>query len=104
MVIITQETNLDKDAIIRFLREHKPHLEKNFGVTKIALFGSYARGEQTQASDIDVLIETTNASFDNYCSLKAFLEDSFKRRVDLGYFKSIRRFIKRSIEEELFYA
>lgn len=96
--------SLNKDEIIVFLRKHTPFLKEKFGVTQIALFGSYARGEQTESSDVDVLIETTDHSFNNYCDLKAFLENNFKKRVDVGYFKSVRRFIRRSIEEELFYA
>ena len=95
---------LTQKEIIAFLRTHKDKLERDFGVTQIALFGSYARGEQGPDSDIDLLIETKTPSFDTFCDLKYFLEDHLKRRIDLGYFKAVRQFIKRNTQENLIYA
>ena len=95
---------LTQKKIIAFLRAHKDKLERDFGVTQIALFGSYARGEQQPDSDIDLLIETKTPSFDAYCDLKYFLEENLKRHIDLGYFKAVRQFIKRTIQEDLIYA
>ena len=95
---------LDKDIIINFLKTHKQLLEREFGVTKIALFGSYARGEQTEKSDIDFVLETNTPSFTKRCSLKEFLENSFKKQIDLCYFRGMRSFIRHAIEKELIYA
>ena len=95
---------LNKEQIIEFLRENKKFLEEEFGVTKIALFGSYARDEQKKTSDIDLLIETNEYDFFNRCALREFLEKKFKKKVDIGYFNSVRTFIMRSIKEDLTYA
>ena len=95
---------LDKNQIINFLREHKPYLEKEFGVTRIALFGSYSREEQTTTSDIDLAIEMAIPSFKNHCHLKEFLEKHLQRHVDLCYFKGMRSFIRHAIDKELVYA
>ena len=47
---------MTKQYIVEQLKQHKPELEK-FGVSKIGLFGSYVRGEQSTTSDIDILID-----------------------------------------------
>jgi predicted nucleotidyltransferase len=45
------------EDIVRALRAARPELAKEFGITRLALFGSYARGEQREESDVDVLVE-----------------------------------------------
>ena len=45
------------EEIIERLRQTRPELAREFGVTRIAVFGSYARGEQRDDSDVDVLVE-----------------------------------------------
>lgn len=68
------------------------------------LFGSYARDEATPESDIDILIESKEKSYDTLFYMKEFLEKEFGKKVDLLYRDSIRRFIMRFIKEELIYA
>lgn len=99
-----QSQNLDKEVIINFLRKNKSLLEREFGITKIALFGSYARGEQTLESDIDLVIETNDFSFKKRCALKRLLEENLEKPVDLCYFQGMRLFIKNMIEKDLVYA
>ena len=43
--------------VLGLLQDAKPELERDFGVTRLALFGSYARGEQRDESDVDVLVD-----------------------------------------------
>ncbi len=101
---LKSENVLSKDEIISFLKKNKNYIKKEFGVTKIALFGSYSRNEQKKSSDIDLLIEVKSCDFRKRMQLKYFLEESFKRDVDLGYFDSVRFAIKRNIEKDLIYA
>ena len=55
-----------------------------FGVTEVGLFGSFAREEQTDSSDIDLLVNLQDCSWDNYCQLLNFVEALFQdREVDL---------------------
>ena len=72
---------LTADGILGALAEHRERI-KSLGVRRIGVFGSFARGEE---SDIDILIEFKEGgrSFDTYMDLKFFLEDLFGRRVDL---------------------
>jgi len=99
-----ETASLTKEDILEFLRENKDFFKKEFDVDNIILFGSYARGEETGESDIDILIDTGKKSFDNRFKLKEFLETEFKKKVNLLYHDSIRRFIMRNIKDELIYA
>lgn len=101
---MSDNVNITKQYIILFLQKNKTFLSKEFGLTKVALFGSYSRGDQTNKSDIDLAIETTNISFKNYCKLKYFLEENLKKNVDLCYLNNMRTFIKYSTEKEMIYA
>jgi Predicted nucleotidyltransferases len=95
---------LSKEVIIDFLKKNKPRMKKEFGVVKIALFGSYARGEQEITSDIDILIELKTHDFRKRMKVKHFLEDSFGKKIDIGYFDSLRPGIWRFVQEDLIYA
>ena len=94
---------LTKDVIVTFLKEQKQFLTKKFGISPVALFGSYARGDFTQDSDIDLLIESQDTSFRSWMALKDFLQETFGKKVDLVEKKSLRTFIRRMIEEDLVY-
>jgi len=60
-----------------------------FGVKRIGLFGSFARGEQKESSDIDVLVEFEKPTFRNFMDLSFYLEDLFGRKVDLVTVKGL---------------
>ncbi|MBF7081720.1 nucleotidyltransferase family protein [Desulfallas sp. Bu1-1] len=79
---------------------------KSFGVKKIGLFGSFARGEQTNTSDIDILVEfyQDQKTFDNYMDLKFYLEDLFGRKVDLVIAETIKPDLKPNITRSVRYA
>jgi hypothetical protein len=92
--------------VLRLLRENEDHMIESFGVKKIGLFGSFARGEGRIDSDIDVLVEFREGqkTFDNYMELKFYLEDLFKRDVDLVLETSIKPRLKDYILKEAVYA
>jgi predicted nucleotidyltransferase len=73
---------INKDNIIEFLKSRKDFLRKKYGVTSISLFGSYARGEETEESDIDFFVEMP-ADYDKLFDLKEYLEKSFQQSVDV---------------------
>jgi predicted nucleotidyltransferase len=91
-----------KDQILNFLKQNKQQIKDKYKVNKIALFGSFARDEATENSDIDILVDMA-PSFDNFFDLKYFLEDEFNTKVDLGKEKNMRQFIKNKIQEDLIY-
>lgn len=91
-----------KDNIINFLKENKQIIQEKYAVNKIALFGSFARGDATKDSDIDIMVDM-KPSFDNFFDLKYFLEDAFKTKVDLGKEKNLRLLVKERIKDEIIY-
>jgi predicted nucleotidyltransferase len=87
------------------LQEHKNYLVEKFGVIEIAIFGSYARGEQREDSDIDIIVDFKEGykTFDNYMNLKFYLEELFGKKVDLVIKSAINPRIKPFIIEEAIY-
>jgi predicted nucleotidyltransferase len=89
----------DKE-IVKILKEHSDIL-KNYKVKRIGLFGSFARGEQREDSDIDFLVEFEMPSFDNFMDLVFYLEDLFGRKVELITSGSLSPYIQPYIEKEV---
>jgi predicted nucleotidyltransferase len=95
----------NRDAILEDLGAHRKRLHA-FGVRRIGLFGSQARGEATEASDLDFLVEFEpgTKTFDNYMDLKAFLEDLFRTQVDLVVPETLKDRLREGILRETVYA
>ncbi|AKB26634.1 hypothetical protein MSMTP_3165 [Methanosarcina sp. MTP4] len=91
---------------ISTLKEHEKLIRQKFGVKRIGIFGSFARGEEREDSDLDVLVEFEEGqkTFDNYMDLKFYLEDLFGRDVDLVTEKALKRQLKDIIMKEVVYA
>ena len=73
-----------KDELIQRI-VHASQKLSSLGVTSIGFFGSFAKGRQTQTSDVDILVEFApdQHSFDNFMDLSFFLEDLLGRNVEL---------------------
>ncbi len=95
---------MTKTIILNFLRAHKDELHEKYGLTKIGLFGSYAKDMADEHSDIDLAIVTEKKDFFLRDDLKDFLEKNFNLPVDIGYLDSFRDFYKLKIEKEIIYA
>ena len=88
--------------ILRLLEKNRDKI-KGLGVKEIGVFGSVARDEQTEQSDVDVLVELDRHTFDSYMDLLFFLEDLFGRKVDLVMKGTIKPLIKDRILSETIY-
>jgi predicted nucleotidyltransferase len=86
------------------LRAAVPEMKARFGVKQIGVFGSAARGEAGPESDVDVLVEFEDASFDRYMELKFYLEDLFGRPCDLVLNESLKESLRDSVHSEVVYA
>ncbi len=62
---------------------YKLHNANRLGIVKMGLFGSYARGEQTENSDVDVCISLEAPSLYKYAAIRSDLESLFNKKVDL---------------------
>ena len=91
--VIFMRGKLTQSAILKKLETNRTRLN-SYGVRRIGLFGSYARGAQRMSSDIDFLVKFSNVSFDNYMDLKFFLERLFKKKVDLVTEESLKPELK----------
>jgi hypothetical protein len=95
--------SLQTETIFTILQRNQAAF-KQFGVAKLAIFGSTVRGEATENSDIDILVsfEKTPTSKE-YFGLQFFLEDLLEKPVDLVTDKSLRKELRPHIEKELIY-
>jgi len=77
-----------------------------YGVRRLGVFGSFARDEQTDESDVDLLVEFEpgKKSFDNFMSLALFLEETIGRKVELLTPESLSPYIGPHILREVEYA
>lgn len=93
------------NEIMNLMNEHMDSIDK-FHIKKIGIFGSYVRDEQTNDSDVDILVEfeDNQETLDNYMDLKFYLEDLFNRRVDVVISDVIKGALKKSIVESVKYA
>ncbi|GIW47698.1 MAG: hypothetical protein KatS3mg078_1575 [Deltaproteobacteria bacterium] len=75
----------DMETILKKLKEHKEELIRCFSVKKIGVYGSYARGEQTSESDIDIYVEfdMESLTYERYLGLIEYLEKLLGRKIDL---------------------
>jgi len=90
-----------RDEVLESLRSHKQILAERFGVTSIALYGSVARDQATENSDIDILVEFVSPpNFKNYFDVHEFLEDVLGRAVDMASIVEIRKEILPYIKKD----
>lgn len=97
---------LSQQEILHELTKKLQILQRNYGVKRIGLFGSYSRDDQTNESDIDILVDFKEefVTFDNYMELKFLLEDHFQKTVDLIILDDIKPALKPGILRSIKYA
>lgn len=96
--------NPDASPLLRALAAMGPELARRFSVTRIGIFGSCARGEAGPASDVDIIVELAEPTFDHYMDLKFYLEDALQRPVDLLMADAVKPRLRPVIERETVYA
>ncbi|MEI6293382.1 MAG: nucleotidyltransferase family protein [Methanomicrobiales archaeon] len=92
-----------KNIVLKKIEAAAPAIRIQFGVTKIGIFGSFARNEQTRKSDVDVLVDFAQgyATLHNFIGLADYLEALFKRKVDLITVEGVDKYIRHRVEEEV---
>ena len=93
----------EKEKILNKLKELKPYLNKEFSVSKMGLFGSYGDNTYTDDSDIDILVEFNKPIGWKFFSLEIFLENTFKKRIDLVTHLALKDVIKNDILQSVQY-
>jgi len=95
-----------KEYILSEMKQQKRELQ-NLGIVRIGLFGSYVREEQSEKSDIDILLEfePEKENFDNYMSVYDILENLFRNeKVEIVTKNGLSPYIGPQILKEVIYA
>lgn len=95
---------LTRKSILEQLNRRQKELKSNFSVRSIGVFGSAVREEADSGSDIDILVDFIEPTFDNYMDLKFYLEKLFGKPVDLVTADTVKPHLKPVIEREVIYA
>ncbi len=89
-----------REEILNLLQDNQAEL-KRLGAKSLAVFGSVARDEAREDSDVDVLVEFEGPpTFNSYMDIKFFLEDLLGRKVDLGTPDTLKPRIKHHVLQE----
>ena len=102
----SQEVMMDKDTVLERLRRYQGELQQR-GILHAAVFGSVARGEATEESDLDILIEIDpNLPMDiyAYAGLKRFIADLFPIPTDVVNPAALKEGLRPGTQQEAFYA
>lgn len=89
-----------REEVLRLLRSHGADLRR-FGVKSLRLFGSVARDEAAEGSDVDLLVGFDGSpTFSNFMKLQIFLEDLLRAKVDLVSENGLRDRVRPYVEKE----
>ena len=92
---------MHRDEVLKVLRAHKAILTQRFGVTNLALFGSAARNEMSNDSDIDILVRFDRPGTSKaYFGVQFYLEDLLGHPIDLVTDKALRVELRPYVEQE----
>lgn len=95
---------IDRDLALETLRRHKNDFKEQYGIIRIGIFGSVARNEAKDESDIDVVIEMKKPDLFYMVHIKETLENDFQRPVDIVHFRDkMNIFLKDRINREAVY-
>ena len=83
--------NMDREAILSLLKAELPYLYEQYGVKRLALFGSYAQTRAHRSSDIDLLVQLERPLGFQFFHLAEYLEAKLGKKVDLITFESLER-------------
>ncbi len=92
---------MTRAEVLERLRAHRPTLAERFGVVELAVFGSFARDEASDASDVDILVSFDGpATSRTYFGVQFYIEDLLGLRVDLVTDKALRSEFRPYVERE----
>ena len=93
-----------REEIEEILKRFKPLLREKFKVKEIGIFGSYVRGEESEESDVDILVEFYEPIGWEFIDFKEFLEEILAKKVDLVTVGDLKPQLRDKILKEVVYA
>ncbi len=96
---------LNESPILSFLKENKDFFQREFHISKLGLFGSYARGDADEESDIDILIDFDGEVdiFETKLMIKDLIKSKFDKEVDICREKYLKPYVRDEILREVIY-
>ncbi len=92
---------MNKERIIQYLREHKTDFSKEYGVKKIGIFGSYARDDNYEGSDLDIVVELEKPDLIYLIGIKKTIEEQLRIKVDIVRLRDrMNKILKKRIEKD----
>jgi len=94
------KNSMNKKILLKKIENNKEKIKK-LGVKKMGLFGSFLKNKQNKKSDVDIIVDFENVTFDNYAEVLILLEKILGRKVDLITSSSLRpelSYIKKEAE------
>jgi uncharacterized protein len=84
-------TGLSREEVISILRKELPYLRTKYGVKRIFLYGSFAKGQHGEKSDIDILVDLSKPLGLEFVTLADRLEEVLGRKVDVATYNHYKR-------------
>jgi hypothetical protein len=95
---------MEREDIIKFIAAHKAKFEQEFGLKRIGLFGSYARGEMREESDIDIVVEIEKPDLFHLIGIKQAIEEVLGTKVDIVRLRdTMNQTLRSRIERDVIY-
>jgi len=91
------------EKIIQILKQYKPELQKKYPISRLGVFGSYARGEATERSDIDIAVDIIGPMGLNFVAMADEIENLFGIKVDVVPKRSIKSDYLAYVEKDIVY-
>jgi predicted nucleotidyltransferase len=93
-----------KNQIIDYLRTQKDFFKNEYKIKKIGIFGSCARGEAHEGSDIDIVVELEKPDLFHMIGIKQTVEEALDSKVDIVRLREgMRKSLKYRIEQDVIY-
>ncbi len=97
---------ITRQEILQYLKKNKELFKKEYGIKEVGIFGSYARNEQTEHSDIDIIIDMpkgTENIFEKRLSFMTLISKHFSKPVDVCHRRAIKPVFKDLILKDVIY-
>jgi predicted nucleotidyltransferase len=95
---------MTREDVLQTLSQFRDERQEEFGITRIGVFGSVARGQFSDSSDVDVVVELIKPDLLVLVGIKQELEDLLHRPVDIArYRETMNDFLRRRIDQEAVY-
>ncbi|MCM2266024.1 MAG: nucleotidyltransferase family protein [Desulfuromonadales bacterium] len=95
---------MTREEILVFLTDHKAEMAERFGVTSLGIAGSIARGDATENSDIDIIVDLQSRNkFRSFFGLLHYLQDALPHKIDLATEASLKPLVREQVMKDIRY-